>query len=72
MVAKAFLHNPDPLTHTEVDHIDGDKTNNHVDNLEWVTKSENMKRMHARRRAEGKIWYGRAGDIKGTMLDTNV
>ena len=27
-----------------IDHIDGNKTNNHVSNLEWVTNSENTQR----------------------------
>lgn len=39
IVAKAFLPNPD--NKPEVDHIDGDKTNNCVDNLRWVTHQEN-------------------------------
>ena len=30
----------------QVDHIDGKKNNNHVYNLEWLTRSENVKRSY--------------------------
>ena len=41
LVAETFLPNPDnkPI----IDHIDGDKTNNALSNLRWVTYSENSK-----------------------------
>ena len=40
LVAAAFIPNPDNLP--EIDHIDGDRANNHADNLRWVTVKENQ------------------------------
>lgn len=41
LVAETFIENPRSVRY--VNHIDGNKKNNHVDNLEWVTHSENKK-----------------------------
>lgn len=45
LVALNFL--PNPLNKKYVNHLDGNKLNNCLSNLEWVTNSENI--VHARR-----------------------
>lgn len=41
LVATAFI--PNPGRKAEVNHIDGNASNNRVDNLEWATRTENMR-----------------------------
>ena len=46
LVAEAFI--PNPYNLPEVNHLDSNRANNHVSNLEWVTHSDNMKHSYAK------------------------
>ena len=51
MVAETWI--PNPNNYREVNHINGDKDDNRVENLEWTTRSENLR--HAYRTGLKKV-----------------
>ena len=59
LVAEAFLPNPDNLPC--VHHIDGDRLNNRLDNLKWVSEQENVKQAKPPKKQEKHF----QGEIEG-------
>lgn len=66
LVAEHFLP-PQPSSKHQINHIDGDKHNNHCNNLEWVTPSENQKR-----RITQGTYHQRSGIAKATLTPMEV
>lgn len=64
LVAIHFIPNPKNLP--EVNHVDLNKGNNHVDNLEWTDRVGNTLHALAKGRVFGvKLNYGIANEIRG-------
>lgn len=67
LVAITYIPNPDRLP--QVNHLDGDKRNNNVSNLEWCTNDHNIK--HASRLGLLKGTGRKSLGYVGTHLETN-
>lgn len=62
LLAKQFIPNDDPLK-IQIDHIDRNKVNNSLDNLRWVTQTENLANKNRKgcvyedKRKNGKVYW---------------
>lgn len=67
LVAEKFIGKPE-CDDMQVNHIDGDKSNNHVNNLEWVSPKDNIKHMHDKGLNKGRAEHGTTVTLSDSVI----
>lgn len=71
LVHRLVLSTFDPQQDKDVNHIDGNKSNNHLSNLEWVSKSQNTQHAHKTGLFKNKLSIKDVIQIKWMCKNTN-
>jgi hypothetical protein len=70
ILATCFIDNP--YNKKEVNHVDGNKLNNLLSNLEWCTRAENVKHAYDNKLYNTKLDYKLASNIRDEYSTGNI